>query len=137
MSSLLVTSPFSRYTTSMTTRKLLFIIFTNEPCKRNHAFMHALELDGHGHRVRMILEGDGTRCLAEQGERFVELFDAAVSRGILSGACKTASAGCATTDASRNMTAFAEQKGVPLLDGMDGHASVGDYVDDGFELVIY
>jgi hypothetical protein len=121
----------------MTTRKLLLVVFTNDPCKRNHAFMHALDLSTRGHEVRIILEGEGTRCLAEREGRFGELFAAAENRGLLAGACKTASAGCAAQDPARNMTALAAEQGIPLLDDMDGHAGVSDYVSDGFELVVY
>jgi hypothetical protein len=121
----------------MTKRKLLFIVFTNEPCKRNHAFMHALDLTETGHQVRIILEGDGTRCLAERKGRFGELFNAASDRGIMAGACKTASAGCSTDDPARNMTAIAAEQSLPLLDEMDGHAGISTYVAEGFELVMY
>jgi hypothetical protein len=56
---------------------------------------------------------------------------------MLAGACKTASAGCAAQDPSRDMTSLAAEQGVPLLDEMDGHAGVSAFVADGFELVIY
>jgi hypothetical protein len=133
----LVTTPVSRYTAPMAKRKLLLVLFTNEPCKRNHAFMHAVDLSAHGHEVRILLEGDATRCLADREGRFGMLFDDAAAKGLVVGACKTAAVGCASTDPMRNMTSRAVEQGIPLLDGMDGHASITSYIDDGFELIIY
>ncbi len=121
----------------MTKRKLLFIVFTNEPCKRNHAFMHALDLATHGHTARILLEGQATRCVTEQEGTFGELFKSAKDQGILLGACKTASRGCATNDPTRNVASLAEQQGITLLEGMNGHASIAAYVEDGFEVVVY
>lgn len=121
----------------MTKRKLLFIVFTNDPCKRNHAFLHALDLKKHGHVIRMILEGEATRCIAEQEEFFVKLFSDARAEGILDGACKTASGGCATDAPERNTSALFREQGIALLDQMDGHASISSYVADGFEIVVY
>jgi hypothetical protein len=121
----------------MMNRKLLFVVFTNDSCKRNHAFMHALALTRNGHRVRIILEGEGTRCLAERSGRFGELFAEALAKGVLAGACRTASAGCSTTDASRDMSSLAREQGILLLGEMDGHAGIVDYVADGYEMVVY
>lgn len=118
-------------------RKLLFVLFTNEPCKRNHAFMQALDLDARGHALRILLEGEATRCLAELEGRFGELFAAASARGLVVGACQTASAGCATGDPARNVAALATELGVPLLGAMDGHASLAGFVDEGYELVVF
>ncbi len=118
-------------------RKLLFVVFTDEPCKLNHAFMQALDLEARGHQVRLLLEGAGTRCLAEREGRFGELFAAARERGLLAGACRTAAGGCSTGDPARDVVSAAAEQGVPLLDDMDGHASLGPYVAEGFEIVVF
>jgi hypothetical protein len=121
----------------MPKRKLLLLVFTNDPCKRNHAFMHAIDLRRQGHEIRIIIEGEATSCLTECEGRFGELFAAAVQQGIVAGACKTASHGCSTNDPAREVTAHAIRQGIPLLGDMDGHAPIGDYVSEGFELVVY
>ncbi len=118
-------------------RKLLFVVFTNEPCKRNHAFMQALDLEARGTQVRLLLEGEATRCLAEREGRFGALFAAALDRGLLVGACRTAAGGCSTGDPGRDVAAIASEQGLPLLDDMDGHASLGPYVAEGYELVVF
>jgi hypothetical protein len=121
----------------MPTRKILFIVFTNETCKRNHAFMYALDLERRGYTVRILLEGESTRCLADLEGRFKELFEAAVERKIVAGACGTAARGCSTGDAARDVSTVAACLKVSLLDDMDGHAGIDRYIADGFEIVVF
>ena len=99
--------------------------------------MHALALTKDGHTVRLLLEGEGTCSVADREGHFGEMWADARSQGLLIGACKAASCGCSSDDPARNMTAQLEAEGLPLLDEMDGHASINAYVADGFELVIY
>lgn len=116
-------------------RKLLFIVFTNDACRRNHALMHAIDLSRRGHGIRVILEGDATQSLLEREGRFGELFDEARSLGLLAGVCRTAAAGCG--DPARDVTRLAEEAGLPLVDSMGGHAGVGPFVEDGYEIVTF
>ncbi|MDX9723540.1 MAG: hypothetical protein RBU37_22520 [Myxococcota bacterium] len=116
-------------------RQLLFVLFSNDSCKRNHAFAWALELHRAGQHVRLLLEGEGVQCMREQTGVFAERFAEALSAGLLVGACKTASCGCSTPE--RDVTAVAESLGVPLLDSLEGHAGVADFVAAGYELVIF
>ncbi|MBN2718500.1 MAG: LarC family nickel insertion protein [Deltaproteobacteria bacterium] len=118
-------------------RKFLLVVFTNEPCKRNHAFMHALDLSQHGHIVKLLIEGEATQCLGEREGKFGELFALADQKGLIAGACKTAAHGCSTGDLSRNVVELAKQQNIQLISGMREHAAIGDYVSSGFELVTY
>ena len=122
------------------TRKLLFIVFTDEPCRRNHAFMYAIALSEQGHDVRLLVEGLATqsfRELSNDDATFSRLFRAANARGLVAGACRKAAGGCASDDPSRKVGDRIVAAGVPLLDGMDGHASIETFVRDGYELVVF
>jgi hypothetical protein len=116
-------------------RKLLFVVFTNDACRRNHAFLYAVDLARHGHVVRMILEGDATQSLRERDGRFGALFEEARALGLLAGLCKTATAGC--KDASRDVTRLARELGLPLIDTLDGHAGIEPFVSEGYEVVTF
>jgi hypothetical protein len=116
-------------------RKLLFVVFTNDACRRNHAFMYALDLARHGHQVRLLLEGEGAQCLREREGRFGELFAEAHGQGLLAGACKMASSGC--QDESRDVTGIAREIGLPLIDTLDGHTSLEPFVREGYEIVLF
>ena len=117
------------------TRKILFVVFTNDGCKRNHAFMYAADLARHGHQVKLVLEGEGTQALREREGRFGELFEEARKLGILAGACKAASAGC--QDPARDVTRIAKELGLPLIDSLAGHAGLEPFVSDGYEVVVF
>jgi hypothetical protein len=116
-------------------RKMLFVVFTNDACRRNHAFLYAIDLARHGHVVRLILEGDATQSLREREGRFGELFEEARGLGLLVGACKTATTGC--RDPARDVTGLARELGLPLLDTLDGHAGIASFVGEGFEVVTF
>jgi len=121
-------------------RKLLFVLFTDEPCKRNHAFMYAIALHRQGHAVRLILEGLATRsfaALGEQGSSFAALFQEAKALGLVAGACRKAASGCASNDPARQVSDLVQEQGVALLDGMNGHADIEPLVREGYELVVF
>ena len=121
-------------------RKLLFIVFTDEPCRRNHALMYAIALSEQGHEVRLLVEGLATQSfqeLSNEDASFTRLFRAANARGLVAGACRKAAGGCASDDPSRKVGDRIEAAGVALLDGMDGHASIEPFVRDGYELVVF
>jgi hypothetical protein len=114
---------------------MLFVVFTSDSCRRNHAFMWAIDLARHGHEVRVLLEGEGTGCLREREGRFGELFEEARGLGLIAGACEKASAGC--KEESRSVTEIAKELGLPLIGTLGGHASVEPFVRDGFEMVVF
>jgi hypothetical protein len=116
-------------------RKLLFVVFTNDNCRRNHAFMYAIDLAKHGHVVRLILEGDATQGLRDREGRFGELLEEAQTLGLVAGVCKTASGGCKTP--SRDVTGITHEIGLPLLDTLDGHAGIEPFVSEGYEIITF
>lgn len=119
------------------TRKLLFLVFSADTCRLNHALLHALDLEDHGHRVRIILEGEATRRLRDRQGRFAELFQQARDRDLIVGVCATAARGCSTGDELRDVAGQAERDGLPLLSDLSGHASIEAYLSEGFELVTF
>ncbi|MBU2572469.1 MAG: hypothetical protein KKH28_00110 [Elusimicrobia bacterium] len=120
-------------------RKLLFMVFTDEACKQNHAFMYALECGKKGHQVRIILEGPATTCVKRlrKGGKFSELFKRAKDAGLIEGACKTASGGCSTGEKALNVVKTAEKAGLKLISDLDGHAGIARFVEAGYQVMIF
>jgi hypothetical protein len=118
-------------------RKFLFLIFSPEVCRINHALLYALDLGRRGHQVRIILEGEATRCLRQRQGRLGELFQAALEAGLIAGVCATAARGCSSGDAERNVAELAVEAELPLLAELEGHAGIAAYVGGGFELVTF
>ena len=121
-------------------RKLLFIIFTTDECKRNHAFLYARHLTAKGHSVRIILEGAATASIREATDAssvYGRLLHEAVDQGMLIGACQRAAEGCGGCDPTRQTTALLTEHGIPLLNGMDGHAPIDTFLEEGYEIVTF
>ncbi|HTP29011.1 MAG TPA: hypothetical protein VMK12_25540 [Anaeromyxobacteraceae bacterium] len=123
----------------MTPRKLLFVLFSGDTCRQNHALMYALDLHGKGYAVKLILEGEATRSVREigiAGSRTGTLLREACDAGIVAGTCERASSGCASDDPSRKVAEVAREQGIGLLSGLAGHASIEPFLRDGYELVV-
>ena len=116
-------------------RKLLLVVFTNDGCRRNHAFMHAIDWAQHGHTVRIVLDGEAVQCLRVREGRFPALYEEASRLGLIEGVCKAASSGCG--DEARDVTALALERDLTLLDSMRGHAGVARFVDEGYEVIVF
>ncbi len=119
-------------------QKVLILLFADDNCRQNHALMYANDLFEAGHEVQVILEGAATRCLRRLDDKeslFYELFMQAQERGILKGSCFKASSGCANIENEKTISDLAKTHDVPLLDGMKGHASINEFVDDGFQVI--
>jgi hypothetical protein len=112
-------------------RKLLFLVFSDEACRQNHALMYAQDLQAKGHEVRVIIEGPATAMFREPSALLVRAKEA----GLIAGACRRASGGCAGGE--RNVAGQVRDFGVELLDEMQGHAAIGAFVEQGFELVVF
>ena len=120
-------------------QKLLFMVFTDEDCRRNHAFMYALECGAKGHEVRLILEGPAAACIGKAGEggKFGELFKRAKAAGLIEGACRTASGGCSTGEKSRDVVKAAEKEELKLISDLDGHAGIERFVSAGYQIIVF
>jgi len=112
-----------------------------------HALWYAGDLQRHGHTVKIVFEGEATRALGEP--RLLEAIKHAQELGIVAGICKAAShaMGCSKDPAVREamtkdgwkspLHTAAEGAGIALLSDMHGHASIAEYIAQGFELVIF
>ncbi|OFZ46382.1 MAG: hypothetical protein A2381_14500 [Bdellovibrionales bacterium RIFOXYB1_FULL_37_110] len=120
-------------------RKMLFIIFTDDDCKLNHALLYANDLKGKGHKVKIILEGVATKVvgkLDQVGNDYLKkLFSKALADNLIVGACAKASSGCQNPKIS--VSSIMEKKGIEMLNELNGHASISEYMEDGYELVIF
>ena len=120
-------------------QKLLFLVFTDDACRQNHAFMYALECRALGHEVSLILEGAATAALNRlaEGGKFSRLFREAKESGLLEGACKTASGGCSTNEKDRDVAQLAGKEGLKLLSDLDGHAGIGRFIENGYQVLVF
>jgi hypothetical protein len=89
--------------------------------------------------VRLILEGPATQMLArldDSGFEMAALIREAQAADVLAGACFRASVGCGCDAESSRAVEAARAHGIALLADRDGHAAIGPFVADGYELVV-
>jgi len=123
----------------MPARKILFLLFSDDACRQNHALRYALDLHEKGHAVKLILEGPATRMVSALGapdSATGALLRRASAAGLVAGACGRASSGCASDDPTHKVADVARSAGVRLLADLDGHAGIEPYVREGYELVV-
>jgi hypothetical protein len=123
----------------MTARKLLFVVFSDDACRQNHALMYALDLHAKGHAVRLLLEGSATKAVGAMGDassRTGSLLREARDAGLIAGACGRASSGCVSDDPTRKVADAARAQGLTLLADMQGHAAIEPFVREGYEIVV-
>jgi hypothetical protein len=116
------------------------LVFSDEACRRNHAFRYALDLHRKGIVARIVLEGIATGSLRELDDPasdFAPLFREAAGLGLVAGACRAACGGCRSDDPNRSVIGIAEAHGVPLLDGAEGHASLEPFVREGYQVLVF
>jgi hypothetical protein len=98
-----------------------------------HVLLNAIDLREKGYEVKVILEGESTKLVAELANpdnHLHALFEQTKSLGLFAGVCKACSHMLGTQEA-------AVAEGFALLDDMHGHPGMARYADDGFTILIF
>jgi len=85
--------------------------------------------------VAIILDGGAVGLLkgiSECTDGYAVALKKAMAQGLIAGVCKGAANGCGGPVAD-----IVTQLGLPLREGMNGHASILEFIDDGFELTVF
>lgn len=120
-------------------RKFLFVLFSDDNCRQNHALMWGLNLKKSGCSIRILIEGAATRLflkLDDPTQRTTVLFNQAKEEGLIVGACLSASNGCANQNNDIKISDLVARHGVPLDGDLDQHAGIEKHLREGFELVV-
>lgn len=120
------------------TRRILFVLFADDECRQFHALRYTLDLAAHGHAVRLLLEGAAAQLLTAMDDPASArgaLLRQVHGAGLLAGACRGASLGCGCDGTDSPAVRAAGAHGVPLVAGMEGHASLAPFAAEGYEIV--
>lgn len=113
--------------------KVALFAFNGDPTCFIHVLLNALDLDSRGVQVCMVIEGAATRLIPELGSEagaLHKLYRQAREKGLVQGACRACSAKTGTLKA-------AEDQGLPLLDDINGHPSMGRYMEEGYSIISF
>jgi len=111
--------------------KVVLFAFRGETLCFVHVMLNAIDMREKGFEVQVVLEGESTKVIGElsrQSHPKRKLFEQTKSLGLFAGACKACAHSTGTLDA-----VLAE--GLPLLDGMHGHADMAGWIQRGFRVI--
>jgi hypothetical protein len=113
--------------------KVALVAFQGEIMCFAHVLLNALDLKQRGAEARIIVEGLATKLLQDLNHPenpFHPLYLKTRETGLIEGVCRA----CATKTGS---LAEAQAQGLPLLDDMSGHPSLGRYLEAGFTVLTF
>ena len=113
--------------------KLALFAFNGDALCFIHVLLNAIDMKENGHEVKIIMEGSATRLvpeMAQEGNPLFPLYQKAKEQSLIDGACKACSAKMKVAEAVAN-------EGVPFLDEMSGHPSIGRYLKAGYEVLVF
>ncbi len=114
-------------------KDVVLFAFNGEMMCFVHVLLNALDMKQTGMNPRIIFEGASTKLapeLMKQENPFNHLYLKARETGLIEGVCKACSA-------KMGVLAAVQEEGLPLLDDMAGHPSVGAYLQRGFEVITF
>lgn len=98
-----------------------------------HVLLNAIDMREKGDEVKIVLEGEATKLVAELAKpdnHLHGLFEKTKSLGIIAGVCRACSHQLGSQEA-------AVAEGLPLLDDMHGHPGMAKYQHDGYTVLVF
>lgn len=114
-------------------KRIVLFAFNGDPMCFVHVLLNALSMDSQGYHVKIVIEGSATKLipqLIDAGNPLHGLFEKAEKSGIIAGACKACSQKMDVLDVVR-------ERGLELLDDMNGHPGMYHFLEDGFEVITF
>lgn len=114
-------------------KKFALFVFNGDPMCFIHVLLNAMNMKEKGHVVKIIMEGSSVKLIPElftSQHPLNKLWGKAIDQDLVEGACRACSAKLGTLK-------DAEEHGIKLLDGMAGHPSMTEFMDNGFEIITF
>ena len=108
--------------------KVLFYAMNGEKMCFSHVLLNALDLADGGAEVKIIFEGNSVKLPSLLNDEQNKLYLKALDAGLIAGICMACSRALGVYEANAAL-------GLPLLDDMNGHAGIRNYVESGWEVV--
>ncbi len=113
--------------------KVILAAFRGDPMCFVHVLLNLLDMQERGLEARLILEGEATKLLPElEKEDFFlhHLWQKVKEKKLVEGVCRACATKMGTVEVAQNL-------GFTLLDEMKGHPSLGRYLKEGWQVIIF
>ena len=107
--------------------------FNGDPMCFVHVLLNTIDMKEKGFEVALVIEGSATRLIPEisrEGHPLNKLFRQAREEGLIHCVCRACANKMGTLES-------AESQELAVCGTMMGHPSMGDYMDDGYEVLIF
>lgn len=111
-------------------RKILIYAMEGKKMCFLHALMNAKQLKAAGHEVKVLLEGQACTLPAELEKEGNKLYLGLKEDGTICGVCLACSKVLDVYEANA-------ATGIPFRDDMFGHAGTLEFVDQGYEVLVF
>ncbi|MEW6719504.1 MAG: DsrE family protein [Thermodesulfobacteriota bacterium] len=114
-------------------RRVAIVAFNGDPEFFAHVLLNALDMNGKGYEVKVVVEGGATRALVDlsrEGQPYADLCREARGKGMIDCVC---GACAAKTGALEGIEAL----GLPLRGEMKGHPSIAAYMEQGYQVMTF
>ncbi len=109
-------------------RKFSIFAFNGNLMCFMHTMLNALDLDEKGYEVTLIIEGEAVKLIEELQSSKNPLFKQMVDKDLIFGVCKACSAKLGVLEYNQN-------SGVKIVGDMNGHPSMTQFIEKGFEVI--
>jgi hypothetical protein len=113
--------------------KTVIFAFRGELVCFVHVLLNAIDLREQGGEVKIVLEGEATKLVAELAKpdnHLHALFEKTKGLGLIDGVCRACSQQLGSQDA-------AVAEGFALLDDMHGHPGMAKYQNEGYTVLVF
>jgi hypothetical protein len=114
-------------------KKVVLFAYNGEPMCFIHVLLNAIDMSERGYEAKIVIEGAATKLvpeLATEANPMHRLYEKAKGLDLIDGACKAC---------SNKMGVLEEIKaeGLWLLDEMNGHPGMAQYLEEGFKVITF
>jgi len=99
----------------------------------SQVLLNAFDMHQKGFDVKIVIEGSATRQISELAEPekpFGTLYTKVKELGLIDCVCKACAAKTGVLDS-------AASQWLPICEEMSGHVSIGRYIEEGYEVVVF
>ncbi|MEF2146032.1 MAG: DsrE family protein [Desulfovibrionaceae bacterium] len=113
--------------------KTVLVAFNGEMMCFVHVLLNALDMQERGGEPLVVFEGAAVKLVPElerPSNPFAALYDKAKNAGLIAGVCRACSAKLGVLEEVK-------ASGLPLLDDMSGHPSLGAFMEKGYRVLTF
>ena len=114
-------------------KKVVLVAFNGESMCFVHVLLNALDMERKGYEVKVVIEGSATKVANELNDKekpFGKLYLDVREKGLIDCVCQA----CA---AKMEVLQGIEAQGLPLCTEMNGHPSLGKYLEQGYHVITF